>query len=142
MLILVLLSLIFMYLLPGIPVYAAGALVLMVAITGLLMAFEIGKFIPVPFSVKKFILINIILRLYLVLAGMFKIDKEKIMQYFIYINNINNPKFRKGTKILLLLPRCLQHSSCSQELSEDIKNCVGCGKCQIAEIVKNTGFKK
>jgi len=38
---------------------------------------------------------------------------------------------------LLLLPRCLQHSSCGQLIVEDISLCKGCGRCDIAGIVKN-----
>lgn len=36
--------------------------------------------------------------------------------------------------LLLLLPYCVQASTCSQNVREDVVNCKGCGKCRIGEM--------
>jgi len=40
------------------------------------------------------------------------------------------------SKMLILLPRCLQHSSCTQNVVESIENCKRCGKCPTGDIAK------
>jgi hypothetical protein len=39
-------------------------------------------------------------------------------------------------KMLILLPRCLQHATCTHNVVESIENCKMCGKCPTAEIAK------
>ena len=39
-------------------------------------------------------------------------------------------------QILLLLPHCLQNSSCQHNIMNDLNNCRRCGKCDIAELLK------
>ena len=46
-------------------------------------------------------------------------------------------------QILLLLPRCLQNSDCSEKVSRSIHECKYCGKCDlgaIADLQKKYGF--
>ena len=38
--------------------------------------------------------------------------------------------------ILLLLPRCIQWSKCSQDVVADIENCKVCGQCPLTELFK------
>ncbi len=40
----------------------------------------------------------------------------------------------KTEKMLILLPRCLQHSTCTENVVESIDNCKRCGKCPTAAI--------
>jgi uncharacterized protein len=38
--------------------------------------------------------------------------------------------------VLLLLPRCLQFSDCPHNVTKDITNCKGCGRCKIKDLVQ------
>lgn len=40
----------------------------------------------------------------------------------------------EASEILLLLPRCLQHNECRENVVDDFLNCKRCGKCPIADI--------
>ena len=52
----------------------------------------------------------------------------------IYLNNIMYSPL-PGI-ILVLLPKCIQNSSCGKDLIESIRNCAECGNCQISDIVE------
>jgi hypothetical protein len=39
-----------------------------------------------------------------------------------------------STKVLLLLPHCLQNSECSRVLGEDVRNCGECGSCAMCDL--------
>lgn len=61
-------------------------------------------------------------------------NSTQFARLLIYINNwrIGRSKRRiKPENLLLLVPRCLQLSDCSQNLTKDITNCKRCGKCKI-----------
>ncbi len=66
-------------------------------------------------------------------------DRVKIQRAYAHINNrtvyAGDTRFKPGD-ILLLLPHCLQNSSCKHRITGDINNCVGCGKCKIADLVR------
>ncbi len=40
------------------------------------------------------------------------------------------------SKILVLIPRCLQNSNCQQKVTEDVENCQRCGNCSIPDLLK------
>lgn len=70
------------------------------------------------------------------LAG---ISKEKILQSYIAVNNYlvgSKELHLKGEQILILVPHCLQDSECPHKITIDVKNCKGCGKCDIASLKK------
>lgn len=74
----------------------------------------------------------------LMIVGSFKKDKKEQLQMFII--NINNRLVRKEklktTKLLLLLPHCLQIDECNIRLTHNIYNCEGCGKCEISDLIQ------
>jgi len=47
---------------------------------------------------------------------------------------IRKPRVRPS-ELLLLVPHCLQRSECPQNIIRDLDACVGCGKCNIAEVI-------
>ncbi|MCX7921869.1 MAG: DUF116 domain-containing protein [Clostridia bacterium] len=104
-------------------------------------------------SVNRFLLkpvklaLKLLLPVVTVMSGIFKGSKDAVRNFYIDINNIlvdsNRRKYSPG-EILILLPHCLQHSSCSFKITNDIGNCKKCGKCcigDIAEIGEQTGVK-
>jgi hypothetical protein len=83
-------------------------------------------------------------------ATVIKVDKEgtvtdvskgKLSWFARTVVRLNN--FRKRHKnfnispenILVLLPRCIQNSECTQNIVKDINNCKGCGRCPIKSLV-------
>lgn len=70
---------------------------------------------------------------------MFGVDKDRLVRAFVNINNEivrNLMKSRHPEKLLILLPHCLQLDDCSLKLTSDIGRCVGCGKCDIKDLVE------
>lgn len=87
------------------------------------------------YNTGKVFVILIIFRLLVML----KVKSLKLIRIFISINNrllgiLNRCKGNKT--VLILLPRCLQNQSCAQVVVDTVKNCKGCGKCDLAEIGK------
>jgi hypothetical protein len=65
--------------------------------------------------------------------------KEKWQESFLHFNNeivLSQARDISHKNILLLLPHCLQNSSCKIRITGDINECAECGKCDIAGIKK------
>lgn len=78
------------------------------------------------------------------LAG---IDKTIVRRSFIKVNNEFVCASRENLKsedLLLLLPHCMQATSCGRRLGPDLSRCANCGQCQIGylrELAALHGFK-
>ena len=73
------------------------------------------------------------------LGGMIGISRDRIASSFIKVNNavvISSRQQSKTKSLLILLPRCIQHSKCKQKVEIDITNCKDCGLCDIADIIR------
>ncbi|PLX67163.1 MAG: hypothetical protein C0603_10230 [Denitrovibrio sp.] len=67
------------------------------------------------------------------------VEKDRIVRAFININNEivrSLMKSKSPENILILLPHCLQLDDCALKLTSDIGKCVGCGKCDIKDLVE------
>jgi hypothetical protein len=67
------------------------------------------------------------------------IPKERIQQSFIEVNNNlvqSNCHGSKPKKILILLPHCIQDFDCQIRITGNIRNCKGCGKCEIKDLIE------
>lgn len=74
----------------------------------------------------------------LFLAQLLGLDKNRIRRVFANINNkivLVDKKLVKPEEILLLLPHCLQKSSCNHKITNNINNCKKCGLCSISSII-------
>lgn len=64
-------------------------------------------------------------------------DKNIVRRSFLKVNNefvmAQIPQLLPH-KLLLLLPHCMQASSCKIRLGSDLSHCANCGKCQIAAL--------
>lgn len=73
-----------------------------------------------------------------VAGAIFKIPKIKTEQAFVAINNemvrMMGRKFR-AEKLLLLMPHCIQFDNCKIKVTRNVRNCAGCGKCEIGELL-------
>ncbi|MTI47725.1 DUF116 domain-containing protein [Sporosalibacterium faouarense] len=73
------------------------------------------------------------------ISKVFKIDIDSIRRVYGKINNflVKTKTIKvKPEEILILLPHCLQDSKCQYKITNDIKNCRMCGKCDIKDIVE------
>lgn len=64
--------------------------------------------------------------------------KDEIRSSFITMNNqlcLEKKGKNKPEDILLLLPHCIQHASCSIRVNVEPNKCSRCGKCPVAEIL-------
>ncbi|MDH3976161.1 MAG: DUF116 domain-containing protein [Deltaproteobacteria bacterium] len=84
-------------------------------------------------------LIILITPLAVKLGGFFGVSRDRIASSFIKVNNalvMAAGKRGKNNSVLILLPRCIQHSKCKQKVEIDITNCKDCGLCDIADIIR------
>ncbi len=84
--------------------------------------------------------VRILFPLVLMLSTLIRIDTERVKRSFVAVNNAlvkaGRDTIRKG-KLLLLLPHCLQATSCPHKITGGlIDNCRGCGKCVIAGLLE------
>jgi hypothetical protein len=66
------------------------------------------------------------------------ISKERVRQSFIELNNhlIRSNSHRvRPDKLLILLPHCIQNFDCEIKITGNIRNCRGCGKCEIKDLI-------
>lgn len=67
------------------------------------------------------------------------LDKDRIRQSFIAMNNslVTSQRLKvKPDRILVLLPHCIQLSDCEIKVTGDIHKCVQCGRCSIKGLVE------
>ena len=67
------------------------------------------------------------------------ISKERIQRSFIETNNQlvhSNSRKTKPTRLLLLLPQCIQDFDCDIKITGNIQNCKRCGTCEIKDLLE------
>lgn len=110
-------------------VFGAAALILNAAVRG-----------TVPFYSKwlRWLLIKFYLPVMVMAGGIMGIPKIRIEQTFIDINNqmvrLMGRRFRPE-KLLLLMPHCIQFDNCKIKVTRNVRNCAGCGKCEIGDLL-------
>ncbi|MBI5874967.1 MAG: DUF116 domain-containing protein [Deltaproteobacteria bacterium] len=131
---------------PALPIILGAALAIIILIlvggaVGISLAIitgsEKGRDI---FHSYKFrgILIKFFLPLMIMAGSLLRIPKIRIEQSFIEINNQlvrGMGKRFKPERILILMPHCIQYIDCKIKVTQNVRNCVGCGKCEISELL-------
>jgi hypothetical protein len=72
------------------------------------------------------------------IARLFGIPKDRVERSFVAVNNqlvLRSGRRAPPSRVLILLPHCLQVDSCDVRITGDIHNCKGCGRCPIAGLV-------
>lgn len=86
----------------------------------------------------RWLIMKFYLPVMMVAGAALKIPKIKIEQAFVAINNemvrMMGRRFR-AEKLLLLMPHCIQFDNCKIKVTRNVKNCAGCGKCEIGELL-------
>ncbi|HSB07696.1 MAG TPA: DUF116 domain-containing protein, partial [Thermodesulfobacteriota bacterium] len=115
-------------------------LVLIILFGGLLLLFTIlrGKDIFLSRHLRGIIAKGLFP--FMILVGkLVGVSREKVQQSFIELNNHlvrSNPHPTRPDRLLILLPHCIQDFDCQIKITGNIRNCKGCGKCEIKELVE------
>ena len=77
---------------------------------------------------------------FMILVGrVLGVSRERVQQSFIEVNNHlvrSNSHRAKPNKLLILLPHCVQEFDCQIKITGNIRNCKGCGKCEIKDLIE------
>ncbi|MDD2850333.1 MAG: DUF116 domain-containing protein [Desulfuromonadaceae bacterium] len=119
---------IIMVVLSGTAILGTGLLVLTTAL---------GKDIFLT-RFMRLVVIKFLLPVIELVGRVMGLDKDRIRQSFIAMNNslVTSQRMRvKPDRILVLLPHCIQLSACEIKVTGDVLKCVQCGRCSIKNIV-------
>lgn len=117
-----------------------AALVFLMLSGGLLLVFTIlrGKDIFLSHRLRG-IVTKVLFPIMILMGRLVGVSKERVKQSFIELNNhlvrSNNRRIRPE-KLLVLLPHCIQNFDCQIKITGNIKNCKGCGKCEIKDLIE------
>jgi hypothetical protein len=128
---------------PSIPLLYSTVLAIVVFLMfagGLLLVFTILIGRDFFFSQKLRGLVAKVLFPFMILMGrLFGVSKGTVQQSFIQLNNhlVRSNKHRsRPNKLLILLPHCIQDFDCQIKITGNIKNCKGCGRCRIKDLIE------
>jgi hypothetical protein len=82
--------------------------------------------------------VKILFPLLVVMGKLFGLSREKISHSFVAINNqlVLAQDLKMGpSRLLLLMPHCLQNHDCRVKITGNVEYCEGCGKCPIKELL-------
>lgn len=83
------------------------------------------------------IAVRLVFPLILTAAKLFRLDFDRTASKLIDINNrLTMRSVRKYglTRIMVLIPHCLQHNECELKIAGDISKCRSCGRCDIEKL--------
>lgn len=86
----------------------------------------------------RLVVIKFLLPLIEFVGRVLGLDKDRIRQSFIAMNNslVISQKYKvRPDRILILLPHCIQLFDCEIKVTGDINKCVLCGRCDIKGLV-------
>lgn len=90
-----------------------------------------------PRSVNQLCAVHFLLPVSEKVGGLLGISADRVKGAFLEFNNAlvaARASRIQSRRVLVLLPHCLQSSTCSQILDGDIRNCAGCGACSMSEL--------
>lgn len=127
---------------PALPIIlgiglSAIILILIAGAAGISLVVIKGRDIFFSYKLRG-ILIKFFLPLIISIGGLLRIPKIRIEQSFLDINNLlvkGLGKRFKPERILILMPHCIQHNDCKVKVTQNINNCVSCGKCEISQFI-------
>jgi len=106
---------------------------------GLLLVFTIFRGKDIFLSHKLRGIVAKVLFPFMILMGrLVGVSKERVQQSFVELNNhlvLSNHHRTRPNKLLILLPHCIQDFDCQVKITGNIRNCKGCGKCEIKDLI-------
>jgi uncharacterized protein len=126
--------------LPLVFTLALGFLVFLMIFGGLLLVFTIVRGKDIFLSQKlRGLVAKVLFPLMILMGKVVGISKERVRQSFIELNNHlirSNGHRLRPERILILLPHCIQDFDCGIKITGNIRNCRGCGKCEIKDLIE------
>lgn len=125
----------------AVPVWGVVVLfcitVVLWAALGLALSVACGRTLPFTRRLRG-LTVKLFLPLMILFGRMLGISKERVRNSFIKVNNelvlAEGRRYKPG-EILLLLPHCLQSSTCAVRLTYNIDNCKRCGLCPVSGLL-------
>ncbi len=114
-----------------------GILVLLMFFGGLLLVFTILRGKDILFSRKLRGVVRGLFPFMILVGKAIGIPRERVQQSFVEVNNNlvrSNGHYVRPSKLLILLPHCIQDFDCEIKITRSIRNCRGCGKCEIKDL--------
>jgi len=151
--VLVIASLFFWYLISPRIDAASPVLSLAIKIAGLILLITVsgGLFLIVLSSAserdflfphgEKQITLKVLFPINLHLGRLFGLSRDQVRQSFVQVNNSLFEATRrriKNDRLVILLPHCLQNFDCPHKIIADHGNCRRCGGCLIGDIIELT----
>lgn len=79
---------------------------------------------------------NIYFPLVLFTGKILRLAPDETELHLVKLNNhLRGQGKGKAEKILILTPSCLQNKDCKNNIVEDAKNCLKCGKCKVKDLL-------
>jgi hypothetical protein len=128
---------------PSLPLifsFALAFLIFLMISGGLLLVFTIVRGRDIFLSHKlRGLVAKVLFPLMILMGRIVGISKERVRQSFVELNNhlIRSNSHRvRPDKLLILLPHCIQDFECEIKITGNIRNCRGCGKCEIKDLIE------
>lgn len=86
----------------------------------------------------NFSVVSALYPILIILGKAMSIPKNEIRKVYIKLNNeyIYSNKYNFQPKdILILIPHCIQKSSCKLKVTTQVRNCKSCGLCNVGDLV-------
>jgi hypothetical protein len=124
----------------GLPLgVGLAVLALYLGVVGLFSLIVVSSYFQRDLVSAKRITVRILFPLALAIGKTLRISEDEVRGSFIEIHNslvrAASPLV-KGDRLLLLLPHCLQNFQCPHRVTAEVRNCRGCGKCEIADLTR------
>jgi hypothetical protein len=87
----------------------------------------------------RWMLFKLFMPLMVMGGSILRVKKITIERAFIDINNQMVRLMGRKLKpecLLILMPHCIQFDDCNIKVTRDVKNCAGCGRCEVGELVE------
>jgi hypothetical protein len=124
----------------GLPfVVGIGLVSAFLAVVGLFSLIVLSSRLKRDLVSAKKITVRILFPLASLIGRVLRLDPDSVRRSFIDMNNAlvaASSRLVRGDRLLLLLPHCLQNLECPHRVTSEVRNCKGCGKCEIAGLIE------
>lgn len=87
---------------------------------------------------RKSVTVKILFPVAIFIGKLFRVDRNTLRVSFVKVNNALTKAQAsriKGDRILVLLPHCLQIDICNRKITNNVNNCVHCGRCPVGSLI-------
>jgi hypothetical protein len=116
-----------------------GCIIMLIGLSSFsfILSVRFGKVLPF-FPRLRGLIVKLFLPFMVIFGQAIGISKNKVRSSFVEVNNeliLKTAARYKPDEMLLLMPHCLQRSTCKMRLTYSIYNCKRCGKCPISDLI-------